>query len=98
MIFFVMMSLDTIEQLDPYSPEGCFIATASYGTATHPRIDVLRDFRDRHLKKSAAGRWFVRNYYRYSPRFARFIARHEKLRTATRKLLVEPLCETVERL
>jgi hypothetical protein len=90
--------METVQQLDPYSPEGCFIATASYGTATHPRIDVLRDFRDTRLKNSRAGRWFIRNYYRYSPRLARFIARHEYLRAGVRNLLVEPLCEVVERL
>lgn len=90
--------MEPVQQLDPYSPEGCFIATASYGTATHPRIDLLRDFRDEMLKTNAPGRWFVRNYYRYSPGLARFIARHERLRTTTRMLLVEPLCEIVDRL
>lgn len=90
--------MEYVQQLDPYSPEGCFIATASYGTATHPRIDLLRDFRDSYLKDNTAGRWFVRNYYRYSPRFARFIARHEYLRTGVRSFFVEPLCEVVERL
>lgn len=90
--------METVRQLDPYSPEGCFIATASYGTETHPRIDVLRDFRDTYLERNAPGRWFIRNYYRFSPRIAAFIARHERLRTAVREVFIEPMCEVVERL
>lgn len=84
--------------LDPYSPEGCFIATASYGTATHPKIDLLRDFRDDHMKGKKAGELFIRNYYRFSPPVARFIARHPVLRNVTRVFLVEPLHRAVKKL
>lgn len=83
---------------DPYTPEGCFIATASYGTSTHPKIDLLRDFRDEYLKGNKAGEWFVRNYYRYGPFFARFIARHPVLKNTARVFLVEPTYRAVKKL
>ncbi len=65
----------------------CFIATAAYGDPSHPDVEVLRQFRDRYLKKSRAGRAFVDFYYRYSPPVARFVEKHPVLRELSRILL-----------
>jgi hypothetical protein len=62
----------------------CFIATAAYGSYLDPHVQVLRDFRDRVLAPSRAGRVFLGLYYAWSPPAARFIARHEGLRMAVR--------------
>ena len=55
---------------------GCFIATAAFGFPMAREIIVLEKFRDRVLMTNAAGRFFVRFYYRFSPPMARFIGRN----------------------
>jgi len=63
---------------------GCFIATAAYGSPLHPNLDILRDFRDRYLMYSKLGRKLIDLYYEYSPFAADFIAKHKVLRVAVR--------------
>ena len=63
---------------------GCFIATAAFGSYLHPKVKVLRDFRDTHLLSNPTGALFVQLYYRYSPGLAQLIADNEVLRSVTR--------------
>lgn len=74
---------------------GCFIATAAYGSYLHPKVVVLRQFRDRYLMTNSSGRALVAIYYRLSPSLAHFIARHESLRIASR-LALTPVVYAVE--
>ncbi len=74
---------------------GCFIATAAYGSYMHPKVEVLRGFRDRCLITNPFGRMFVTCYYRVSPSMAAVIARHKWMRLGCRALLA-PLIATVE--
>lgn len=69
----------------------CFIATAAYGSALDPRIDVLRWFRDAFLLKTPVGKSVVRFYYQNSPPVADWIRDHEWARTATRTALWIPV-------
>lgn len=62
----------------------CFIASAAYSRPSHPHVQVLRDFRDRYLVRSKAGRMLVEYYYRYSPDVADLISRHAALRASAR--------------
>jgi hypothetical protein len=45
----------------------CFVATSLFDVTDPETIAVLREFRDEKLLKSAAGRIFVRGYYRLGP-------------------------------
>ncbi|MGE5799690.1 MAG: CFI-box-CTERM domain-containing protein, partial [Syntrophaceae bacterium] len=58
-------------------------------------VQALRDFRDRVLAPSPAGRFFLDLYYAWSPPAARFIPRHEGLRTAVRWALT-PVVYAIE--
>ncbi len=75
--------------------EGCFIATAAYGSYLDPHVWTLRQFRDNVLLNSTSGRWFVAGYYQISPPIAAYIAQHESLRMMTR-LLLTPLIIFIE--
>lgn len=66
---------------------GCFVATAAYGSYQERHVVVLREFRDRVLLAGPAGQSFVRWYYRTSPAYAAWIAKHEGARAAARVLL-----------
>jgi len=68
---------------------GCFVATASLGEG-HPDLDTLRALRDRVLAHSAAGRAFIRFYYRFGPYAARLVVRSRTLRFVVREGLVRP--------
>lgn len=78
--------------MTPSTPgkRGCFVATACYGDCDHPIVMELRHFRDAYLDTSKAGRAFVRTYYKWSPAFARFVAKNRILKTLARVLIVEP--------
>lgn len=52
---------------------GCFVATAAYGSYSHPMVLVLREFRDRRLAQSDAGRRFIEIYYAVGPSLAGLI-------------------------
>ncbi|MBC7660609.1 MAG: hypothetical protein H7249_13010 [Chitinophagaceae bacterium] len=69
----------------------CFIATAAYGSALDPHIDILRWFRDAYLLKTSLGKHLVQTYYRSSPPLAAWIKTHEWARALTRGILWAPV-------
>ncbi|RMG57914.1 MAG: hypothetical protein D6713_08710, partial [Deltaproteobacteria bacterium] len=68
--------------------EGCFIATAAYGSYAAPAVRMLREFRDRVLLKTVPGRILVSFYYAVSPPLARFVRHHPVWRGAVRVFLL----------
>ncbi|HOJ31715.1 MAG TPA: hypothetical protein PLP13_06780 [bacterium] len=71
---------------------GCFIATAAFGSYQEKHVRILRQFRDRYLMTTGAGRAFVRFYYQHSPSIARVIAGNNVLRAITRIALLPAYC------
>ena len=74
-----------------YDAKKCFIATAAYGSDGAEPVMILRDFRDRRLSRSAAGRRAIAIYEWLSPPVAEAIACHAWLRSVARAVLVAPV-------
>jgi hypothetical protein len=66
---------------------GCFIATAAYGSAMEPEVNLLRRYRDSYLVQHWWGRALLKAYYTLSPGPAAFIAERPLLRQASRIVL-----------
>jgi hypothetical protein len=75
----------------------CFIATAAYGSDTAEELNVLRKFRDTVLLPNRLGTGLVAFYYKTSPPLAKFISRHEGLRTVVRVGFVDPIVKILDR-
>ena len=71
----------------PAKKEGCYIATALYGSYDAPQVMVLRRFRDEVLSCTALGRWFIRTYYRFSPPIAEHLKDAKWINRLVRSIL-----------
>lgn len=76
----------------------CFIATAVYGTALAPEIEVLREFRDEVLLKNSLGQELVEFYYQNSPPIAEFISDHPWLKEIVRKVGIDTIVKIINTL
>jgi hypothetical protein len=74
----------------------CIIATAAFGSAMAPEVQLLREFRDNQVQHTFAGASFMQvfnaGYYSFSPTVAKFIAKDDSMRAATR-VLIYPLLD-----
>jgi len=62
----------------------CFIASAAYDSAFHPKVRILQDFRDKYLLPCRLGQSIIDFYYRHSPKIASLIAKHKALKLVVR--------------
>jgi len=62
----------------------CFIASAAYGSPSHPHVCILRDFKNEYLMTNTLGRKLVNVYYKYSPPVSDFIKKNKFLRFPVR--------------
>ncbi|MDR2467033.1 MAG: hypothetical protein LBD35_06530 [Prevotellaceae bacterium] len=65
----------------------CYIATMAYGSYEHPQVVILRQFRDQTLERYACGRWFIRQYYRWSPKLVEKMKNHHLANRIIRNIL-----------
>jgi hypothetical protein len=64
----------------------CMVATLVLGECNETR--TLRAFRDQVLRRSVAGRWMVRLYYRRSPGWCAWLARRPRAQRIIRPFLL----------
>lgn len=77
---------------------GCLIATASYGTELAPQVQLLREFRDNTLSRTASGTAFMSGfnhfYYSFSPTIADLERENPTFKEAV-KITITPMLYTV---
>ena len=57
--------------------DGCYIATAIYGSYDCPQVLILRSYRDDKLTKNKFGRLFICTYYAVSPQIVKWFSKNE---------------------
>lgn len=67
--------------------DGCFVATAAFGSPLQAEVGALRRFRDRVLRSTVLGELFVEAYYTFGPAFAAVIAPSDTLKGLARGAL-----------
>lgn len=65
----------------------CYIATMAYGDYEHPQVQILRHFRDLYLAQRNWGKWFIKTYYKYSPKLVDKLKNHTLINKFIRKSL-----------
>ena len=83
----VALILSNTMSSSPSKEGGCYIATAVYGSYDCPPVWTLRRFRDEKLRKTFAGRLFIKIYYRLSPRLAKNLGKASFISRAVRGVL-----------
>lgn len=72
---------------NPSGSDNCYIATLVYEDIRHPRIDLLRNYRDTALKENVLGRMFIKIYYSISPKLVEFLRPYPLPQKIIRKIL-----------
>lgn len=67
--------------------QGCYIATALYGSYDCPEVWTLRRFRDYSLDESSLGRLFIRVYYAISPTLVKWFGTTKTFKSICRSPL-----------
>jgi hypothetical protein len=84
---FQLTNYTPAQQKSKQKKEGCYIATAVYGSYDAPEVLVLRQFRDQTLQKYALGRLFISAYYFISPKLIGVIKNNSSINSSARVLL-----------
>ena len=90
-----IITTSQLHKKEPVQNQGCFIATAAYGTPMATEMNILRKWRDTFLLQDKIGRVFVKTYYRVSPPIAVFISKSDQRRAIVRKIL-KPLISVLK--
>ncbi len=77
--------------------DSCYIATAVYKDVTHPKVILLRRFRDRVLLSSWWGRLITSVYYSTSPPIAKILVKYPRIGISLKLLALEPFISIIQR-
>lgn len=69
------------------SSNGCYVATAVYGSYDCPEVWTLRRFRDITLDESWYGRLFIKLYYATSPTFVKYFGNVKLFKLQGKKII-----------
>lgn len=67
--------------------DGCYVATAVYGSYDCPQVWTLRRYRDNTLAQTWYGRTFIRVYYAVSPTLVKWFGKTECFKNICRPIL-----------
>lgn len=77
--------------------QGCFIATAAYGSEDTYEVELFRSFRDQKLITTFLGRILILLYYKFSPSISKSFQNREFLRYAVRKIFLDPIVKQLRK-
>jgi hypothetical protein len=91
---------ETDPHAQPPPKNGCFIATAAYGSPLEPEVQLLRRFQEDVLLKTRAGtrffEEFYRHYYQFSPAVVEMMSQDPRLQALVRWIVVTPIVNQLE--
>lgn len=78
---------DLVEKNAQTTSSDCFVATLVYESNAHPKVVLLREYRDMKLIKTFWGRTFIKGYYQIGPYLAKLIRKSDILTRVSRKII-----------
>jgi hypothetical protein len=88
---------DLLKKNTSSNSEGCYIATACYGSYDCNQVITFRSFRDDYLCKNIIGRRFIRFYYAISPIIAQRLKNKVLLSIFIRDTILNPIYELLKK-
>lgn len=67
--------------------KNCYIATLVYKDIEHPKVEILRNYRDNILSKYFLGKLFIKFYYKFSPKLVKNLERYSSVHNIIRFFL-----------
>lgn len=77
----------------PKKSDGCYIATAVYGSYDCPQVWTLRRFRDNVLRQNVFGKAFVKIYYKTSPTLVKAFGNYKWFNSLWMNILDKFVCQ-----
>ena len=77
------------------SNSACYVATMVYEDNDHPKVQILRNFRDTTIRKYFFGNLLIKFYYVTSPSFVKYVEGKSYLK-AFIKVIVDRIVDSVK--